>query len=260
MIMQLLKNFLRPKGLTENGGMTKVGWLLDAPSGSVLYYAPERVRTTPGGPTHAKSAARCPAVVEMEARHFLIRCPFDLHLALARTKEGQWGLQNKAGAAGGVRSARIKSIVHMVAPEEWRHPDRPMLQINAPYRFVADEPVYLTQMAPFMHYESHALPGTVFGGRFPVHLWPRALMWAFEWHDLTSDLVLKRGAPWFYAIFETNRPDRPVKLVEAEMTPELERFAHSIDGVDNYTNRTFSLFENAAARRPRRLLVERSGK
>lgn len=258
--MRFLRNLRIPARERAPAGLTRVGWLLDSPSGSVLFYPPERVRTVPGGQAHAKSASRCPAVIELEARHFLIRCPFDLHLALARTKDGQWALQNKAGSGGGVRSGRIKSIVHIVGSEEWRHPDRPMLQINSPYRFIADEPVYLTQCAPFMHYESHSLPGTAFGGRFPIHLWPRILMWAFEWHDPSRDLVLKRGMPWFYAFFETNRPDRQVKLVEAEMTPQLERFARSIDGVANYTNRTFSLFESAAGRRPRRLLVERTDK
>lgn len=34
-------------------------------------------------------------------------------------------------------------------------------------------------------------------GRFPIHIWPRHLMWTFEWHDTSQDLVLTRGQPWF---------------------------------------------------------------
>ena len=93
------------------------------------------------------------------------------------------------------------------------------------------------------------------GGRFPTHIWPRILMWAFEWHDTTQDLVLRRGEPWFYIRFETMDPSRQVRLVEAEMTPELRAYCNGMDGVVNYVNRTFSLFQTAERRRPPKLLV-----
>jgi hypothetical protein len=93
------------------------------------------------------------------------------------------------------------------------------------------------------------------GGRFPIHIWPRALMWAFEWYDAKQDLVLRRGEPWFYVRFESQDPSRPVRLVEAEMTPQLKEFLKGVTSVTNYMNRTFSLFATARARRPKRLLV-----
>jgi hypothetical protein len=100
-------------------------------------------------------------------------------------------------------------------------------------------------------------PGLMIGGRFPIDVWPRHLMWAFEWHDLDRELVLTRGAPWFYAMFETADPSRHVRLVEAERTAELKAYMAGLKGVTNYVNRTFSLFATARARRPRKLLVRK---
>jgi hypothetical protein len=81
------------------------------------------------------------------------------------------------------------------------------------------------------------------------------MMWAFEWYDTSKELVLRRGEPWFYVRFETEDPSRPVRLIEAEMTPALEEYAAGAFAVTNYVNRTFSLFNTARERRPEKLLV-----
>src|SRR5262245_15276755 len=96
------------------------------------------------------------------------------------------------------------------------------------------------------------------GGRLPIHIWPRHMMWAFEWMDPSQDLILRRGEPWFYVRFETQDPSRPVRLIEAEMTPELREHLNGLTGVTNYVNRTFSLFGTARERRPKTLLVPKS--
>ena len=78
------------------------------------------------------------------------------------------------------------------------------MQVSPPYAVIADEPVYATRPSAFMHYNPKPMPGTIFGGRFAINNWPRPLMWAFEWHDPSQDLIIKRGQPWFYVQFETN--------------------------------------------------------
>ncbi|EPX84186.1 hypothetical protein ruthe_02397 [Rubellimicrobium thermophilum DSM 16684] len=112
----------------------------------------------------------------------------------------------------------------------------------------------MSQVAPFMHYRPDPLPGTIFGGRFPIDVWPRPLMWAFEWHEPDKPIRLNRGDPLFYVLFETVPPDRGVAMVETEVTPELRDYMDLISGAVNYVNQTFSLFEAAEARRPARLL------
>jgi hypothetical protein len=233
-----------------------VGWLIDAPTASLIYDDPRRLRTESLGKQHVKSAARCPAVIDMESRYFMITCPYDLHLRMEKSAEGKWGVRNVAGQNGAVRPNHLGKHLHLVAPGEWRHPDRPMLQIAAPYRFITDDPVYLTQCGPFMHYSSHAWPGLVFGGRFATHIWPRVLLWAFEWFDTSRDLIIKRGDPWFYVMLESTNPTRRVRLVKASMSAALKEYLQGIDGVTNYVNQTFSLYSRALERRPARLLQQ----
>ena len=80
-------------------------------------------------------------------------------------------------------------------------------------------------------------------------------MWAFEWHDVTKDIVLRRGEPLFYVQFEAAGPERAVQLVEAERTAELAAYMEKLSGVVNYVSQTFSLFKAAEEMRPARLLV-----
>lgn len=238
-------------------GPVTIGWLREPEKGGVLYDPPERVIFRQANKTHAKSASRCPAVINMESRFFMVRCPFDLHIGFGRDKDGRAVLINRAGPGGGVRTAKLNEVLVLVNEVEWRYPDRPTVQLKLPYIFICDEPVYVTQLDAFAHYRKEPLPGTIFGGRFPVNLWPRPLMWAMEWHDTSKDLILKRGDPLFYVLFECDSPDRAVTLVEAERTPELMRYIDHVSGAVNYVNQTFSLFKAAEAARPARLLTPR---
>jgi hypothetical protein len=164
-------------------------------------------------------------------------------------------LINRAGVTSPVRASKLNQVLTLVNEAEWRYPDRPTIQMLLPYCFIADEPVYMTQLGTFAHYRRDSLPGTIFGGRFPVSVWPRPLMWAFEWHEPDRDIVLKRGEPLFYVQFEAQGPERPVQLVEAQKTPELLAYLEKISGVVNYVNQTFGLFKAAEAIRPAKLLV-----
>jgi hypothetical protein len=240
--------------LGASRGSVAVGWLFNDDNNSVIFADPERLRSVDVNRRHAKSAARCPAVIALESRYFLIRCPFDLSFEFVRSADGKPMLKNLLGDASPMRPQGIERYVRMAKESEWRYPDRPTLQIGMPYVFISDEPVFISQLPPFTHYLDDPWPGTLFGGRFPINVWPRELSWAFEWHDLSKPLILKRGAPWFYVCFETSSPDRPIQLVEAEKTPELKRYMETTVGAVNYVNQTFSLFKTAASRRPPVLL------
>jgi hypothetical protein len=82
-------------------------------------------------------------------------------------------------------------------------------------------------------------------------------MWAFEWHETDRAVQFRPGALWFYVQFDTENPGSQIRMVEAEMTPQLADFCRGLDGVTNYVNQTFSLFQTARQRRPKQLLVER---
>ncbi len=238
----------------RNTGPVQIGWLLTEAKSGVIYFPPERVRSVEVNRKHAKSASRCPAIINMESRYFMIRVPFDMHLRFVRDKNGKPTLRNVLGDASPVRANVLRKKLHITSETEWRTKDRPTIQVSLPYLFITDEPTYMTQVAAFMHYPETPQPGTIFGGRFPIHNWPRPLMWAFEWHDTSQDLILKRGNPWFYVQFETTPQDRAVSLIEAELTPELAQYLEHISASVNYVSQTFSLFKEAKRVRPAILL------
>lgn len=252
--MRLSVSFENTQGTDPRGGPVTVGWFMTENKGSVIYYPPERVRSVDLNRRHAKSASRCPAVINLESRYFVIRCPFDIHIGFARDEKGKPVLRNLAGEASAIRASKLGEKLHLTSEVEWRHENVPTIQLSLPYCFVADEPVYMTQVSPFMHYAREPLPGTIFGGRFPINVWPRPLMWAFEWHEPQKPIRIQRGDPLFYAGFETFPQDRGIAVVETEVTPDLTEYMEMISGAVNYVNQTFSLFEAAEARRPAALV------
>jgi len=54
--------------------------------------------------------------------------------------------------------------------------------------------------------------------------------------------------------FETENPSARVRLVEQEMTGELEQYLDSIMDVSNYVHQTYGLFAQAQRERPAKLL------
>ncbi|MGI4950915.1 MAG: hypothetical protein ACRYGM_03855 [Janthinobacterium lividum] len=235
----------------------QAGWVIAQSKASLIWDDPQPLVQRRQKPASAKSVMLCPAAIDVEARHFAVPCPIDLRLRVKLEDGKPPSLENVDGLRSTIRGQALGQMVSIISRAEWRHPSRPILQFRTPYVFVADEPVYLNQLPPFMHFAQPAWPGLLVTGRFPIHIWPRHLMWAFEWHDLSQELVLTRGQPWFYVRLEARDLKRPVRLVEAELTPELERYIEAIGGVTNYVNRTFGLFERAARRRPRQLLRRR---
>jgi hypothetical protein len=235
----------------------EVGWLLDAEKASFIWDAPRRLTRTEPAPEHAKAVAYCPAVLDHEARLFEVPCPIDVNLGFRFDKDGRPAVVNLDGDKTAIRPNALNDMLAIVNKREWRHPDRPIIQLITPYIFIADEPVYISQLPPYASYVMNGWPGVLVGGRFPAHLWPRQMMWALEWYDIKKPLSLRRGEPWFYVRFEANDPTRPTRLVEAEWTPELREFQKGVSAVANFMNRTFSLFKIAEARRPKTLLTRK---
>ena len=255
--MELRLDYDHPEEGPGQGPLT-VGWFLAQDKAAVLYDPPERVQIRPPNRAHAKSASRCPAVIQLESRYFLVKGPFDLHIGFQRDDKGKAVLVNRAGANSPIRSSKLNEVLTLVSESEWRFPDRPTIQLHLPYYFIADEVVYLTQLAAFAHYRPDPLPGTIFGGRFPISIWPRPLMWAFEWHEPQKDLILKSDEPLFYVQVEVMDPRRAAQVVADERTAELQTYLEQISGVVNYVNQTFSLFKAAEGIRPKKLLVHKA--
>jgi len=232
----------------------EVGWLLDAQLATFLYEAPRPIGKKGPPPASAKALPLCPAILDYEKRYHEILCPFDLRLKLGTDREGRVGLINAAGAQSAVSPQYLGQIVGLLDSRRWARPERPVLQVATAYRFLADEPVWMEQLPPFHHLGREGWPGLVVGGRIPIHLWPRKLVWTFEWHERDRELVLKRGEPWFYVNFEGDDPTRHIRLVQAEMSAPLKAYCQGLDNATEYTARTDALLETARRRRPATLL------
>lgn len=234
-----------------------VGYAIEADKAAVIWEPPKQYARKLPRPASAKSVQVCPAAIDFDARHFVVTAPVDLNLRFRFDDKDQPQLVNASGAHSTVRPKHLNQMVALISRNEWRDPQKPIIQIITPYIFFSDETVYINQVPPYLDYIDPPWPGTLISGRFPINIWPRHLMWAFEWHDTSKDLVIKRGDPWFYARFETDDPSRPVRMVEAEITDEVRRYIDSVSGVTNYVNRTFSLFDRAKQIRPKQLLIRK---
>jgi hypothetical protein len=231
-----------------------VGWAVRAPHAHIIWGPPGPFEHNLPKPTSAKSVQACPAAIDFDRRHYVIPCPLDITLKFQRQSNGQITLVDADGEQSAVRPQGMRELLTLQPPNEWRHSERPLIQFQAPYVFVADEPCYVVQTPPYLDYFPKQRPGVQVCGRFPIHIWPRPFSWAFEWYDISQPLVLKRGEPWFYVHFETENPSARVRLVEAELTPELEEHIKAIADVTNFVNRTFSMFAEAQKRRPATLV------
>ena len=229
-----------------------VGWLLNTESASVIWDSPKPVRIDSQS-TDPRSVGQCPSVLDFDRRHFAINCPIDVHLRLNLTAAGM-DVTNVLADKSPIRADALQRWIVFQPRHEWRHPQRPVVQMLTTYVFVSDDPVYVNQYPPIHHYTGDTRPGIQIGGRFPIDIWPRALMWAFEWHDTTKDLILRRGEPLFSVRFEGPDPAAPTRLIEAKKTPELESYLASSTGVSEVVGQTYSLFKTARERRPARLL------
>lgn len=239
-----------------DAGPLEIGWLVDAPKAGFVYSAPVPATRRLGGSgtDHPKALARCPSVMDLHRRLWVVPCPFDLHLRIDVGSARIPQILHVGAVTSTIEPSELAALVLPLPRERWRSPNTPLIQVAAPYRFVADEPVFMSQLPPFLDHLS-TWPGTLVPGRFPIHLWPRILMWAFEWHDTESELKIARGDPWFMVQFDGIDPSRRQRLRHARMTPELREYCSGLDGVASMITGTSSLLDVAAERRPWRLLV-----
>lgn len=259
--MNFLRNsFWKPlsRALPSLKATYEVGWLIDTDHAAFVWQSPRPMRSGAATAAGSKSLLNCPAVIDQESRMYEVPCPFDIRLRFGIGPDGRPTIFDAMGQHSSMSPSTLSQLIVFNTPDTWRAPTTPLLQISTPYRLISDEEVFLNQLPPFSCYQPEPWPGLVIPGRFPIQLWPRKLSWAFEWHDTSKDLVLRRGEPWFYLRFESaTRGNASARLLEAEMTPELRKYCHGIDGVVHYVNKTYSLFSTAKSRRPVTLLSPR---
>jgi len=236
-----------------------VGWLFSEDLSAVVYYPPERLQW-PAAEARPRGAADCPAIADLGRHYYVIRSPVTLSLRCTRFVPGAEFYYDVPAVDGGdkvIAGKALQRVLTVMPPAIWENPQFPTLQLNLPYVFVSDESVYVEQTPAFFSPVSSQWPLMLYGGRFPIDLWPRQLNFSFQWIDLSRPILIRRGDPLFYVRFFPSQRDRKVHLVEAERTRELENFMAAVRDVTAMVSRSFSLFPRAAELRPKRLVVPR---
>lgn len=69
---------------SASGASLEVGWLIDVDKAEFIYEAPVPAtrRLGPGGTGHPKAMVRCPSVLDLHRRLWIVACPFDIHLRI----------------------------------------------------------------------------------------------------------------------------------------------------------------------------------
>lgn len=227
--------------------MIKVGWTCVAQDAGILFDPPEPIAVGRAG-----DVGRCPSVQDALRNTWVLKMAFDLSLTFGT--QGPQFSDLVEGKAPHFNPDAIRSFIQFNGdPGRWREPSRPIIQIKLPYAFFSDDPgVFLTETAPHQHLVSW--PGVVIPGEMNIYDWPaRVLNFAFEWHDTSRKLELKRGDPLCYLKFSTPKQET-VKLVEVAMHADLSKVMSQIREVASFGSGTRCLFAKMAKRRPRRLI------
>lgn len=234
-----------------------IGFIKLPKKARLAFTAPQRVLRNRMDALSDRAVQSCPAVNQFEYRLFEILSPFDIGLRCTALDDS--ASIHVVPSFTRLDEELIPHFITPMPPKFWRHPNRPVVQISIPFYFVCDEVCYLNQLPPYMADNFHNFPGLFISGRFPTHIWPRALNMAFEWHDINRDLVVRRGDPISYLMFETERPNAPINLIEAVETPELVEYRQNIEDLPKFTSNSFEFVPELQHIRPKTLLVGKIG-
>lgn len=233
----------------------RVGWFADIQEGGVLFDSPRPLsHVIERQASDQKSADYCPAVQSIRTNIFVVPCAYSLSLRCVKNGSG-WELRLDRRRSEISAEAAARAI-QLMPRREWRNPERPIIQILAPYVFISDDEVELAQVTAHQHYFGTHRPGILIAGSFPIRDWPRPLNFAFEWHDIEQPLILRRSEPWFYVVF-TNAGNECIVIEQITKTSEISNYMAHLRGVTGFTAQTFDLISRAREIRPAALLPAR---
>ncbi|MEM7056902.1 MAG: hypothetical protein AAF557_04890 [Pseudomonadota bacterium] len=230
-----------------------VGYCLKDPSGGFAFQPPRTVFSQRDRPLNIRAIQNCPAVNAMERQ--LIEMPAPIGIRMTVAVENNQPVLNVNPQGTFAQPDVLGKMLRMEAPDRWRHPKKPLIEIDLPIFLVTDEPCILAQLPPFLMPAMRRWPGSMVASRFPVTWWPQDLKWSFEWEDIGQELSIRQGEPLCYFMCEFNHPEKRPRLVEAALTDELDEFRRGMDSIHHLTLEIGDVMDKAKDRRPERLLV-----
>tara|TARA_B100001939_G_scaffold39585_1_gene30838 strand:- start:6126 stop:6959 length:834 start_codon:yes stop_codon:yes gene_type:complete len=163
------------------------------------------------------------------------------------------GFNFSANYHGAVKHHGPFNDVIMEEKEAWANPNQPVMQITMPFMFFTDDPEVWLDVVPSDRNAGKNLPISLIGGFMPIHAWTRGLSWAFEWTDTTQDtLELNHDTVMFNILFS-----KPVKIEFVEWNEKFSKRWNMIVGSAINRRETNTLYTDALARRPKKLLPKK---
>jgi hypothetical protein len=152
------------------------------------------------------SFLRCPAFIDYYKNTFLMRAPVDLTITL--------------GEDGHLQTQQYDQDFYNFHVTERFEPGDKHITISVEFMniFLSEESVLMQQLPAVLEHNESLKNIHLIGGQFDISKWVRPLTFAFEIHDITKGVHIKRGDPLYYIKFVT---DEKVELVRQELTPEL---------------------------------------
>ena len=157
----------------------------------------------------------CPAHANFLKNYWVIKSPFDLSVKYDRQTDSYQIDQTQ------------KFADDFLIPRggEFTENDHALCSIHLSYLFVADEPVWISVLPPFLHGD---VPNTrLICGTYNIYNWQRPIDFSFEILDDKKPVDIKRGQPLMYVSFASKRLNETFKMKEIEMNDELVRIVKS---------------------------------
>ena len=194
---------------------TNIGWCWTGTIPELLVIEPERLKTpkVENKQYNKRGVIDCPSFQSFYNNLFVLKSPVSF---TAVPKEGGVDIESDE-----VDTNQLQGLVTLHQPEELYDVEKPMFQFNLNYLFVADEPVLMEILPPFLL--PSQWPGEVIGGSFNIHSWIRSISWGFVFHNTHDKLHIRRGDPLCYVKFTPSNLKTNIKLQECMLTDELIR-------------------------------------
>lgn len=236
--------------------VSRIGWCHTSPDSSVIFEPPSRFLPAKDTSRDGKSHFSCPAVRAISEGYFVIKSPFSLQLRFRKVGEEIHVVPIFPFTSLSERLLRDLLVLEPV--DTWRSLRFPILQLPSPYLFLADTPMYIEQVHPFLS-ESSCFNWRLIPGKFDIYAWQRPLNWAVEWDIDGGDLVIRTGEPLYFVRFcrEDNAVLKAPDLVHMKYTEDVAERVRMAAGVTGFRRGLNGVMKKAATTRGKPLVCPR---
>jgi len=163
---------------------------------------------------------KCPAMVDLYKNVFMVRSPMDITLSIARDDKGNCVVREHS---------QLPTFMHdfIVHRDSIQNSRFPMISISICYLMYTKKSLEIEVMHPSLsaHISTGLRGVNLICGKYDISKWIRPLEMAFEVHDDTERIEIKRGDPLYYFRLNT---DKKINFIRKQLN-ELEPVIHIMD-------------------------------